>query len=179
MAPATGTACRRGGVAVMGVNAVVNQHGESSRRGRASFWGEPRRRSVVFQGQVLLLENLKERRQLMFDMLVRERFEVGVVEDARDAVQLLSDGLFSESAKAPELIIGNARMLGDAGLTALERLCAHHPEVPVILYSAFTSPKLRERMARIHGACLLDESAALEDLRDAALTLATSRQTSL
>ncbi|WP_395806079.1 response regulator [Archangium minus] len=163
----------------MGVNAVVNQHGESSRRGRASFWGEPRRRSVVFQGQVLLLENLKERRQLMFDMLVRERFEVGVVEDARDAVQLLSDGLFSESAKAPELIIGNARMLGDAGLTALERLCAHHPEVPVILYSAFTSPKLRERMARIHGACILDESAALEDLRDAALTLATSRQTSL
>ncbi|QRK07528.1 response regulator [Archangium violaceum] len=163
----------------MGVNAVVNQNRESSRMGRASFWGEPRRHSVVFQGQVLLLENLKERRQLMRDMLVKERFEVGVVDDARDAVQLLSEGLFSGPSKAPELIIGNARMLGDAGLAALERLCASHPEVPVILYSAFTSPKLRERMARIHGVCILDASADLEDLRTTALALVSSRQTSL
>lgn len=163
----------------MGVIAVVNQNRESSWMGRASFWGEPRRRSVVFQGQVLLLENLKERCQLMSDMLVQERFEVGVVEDARDATQLLSEGLFSGPSKAPELIIGNARMLGDAGLAALERLCASHPEVPVILYSAFTSPKLCERMARIHGAHILDESAALEDLRDAAVALASSHQTGL
>lgn len=160
----------------MGASAVLSQNRESSRAGRSGFWSEPRRRTVVFQGQVLLIENLKERRQVMCDMLAQERFQVGVVEDARDAVQLLAEELFSEQAKVPELVICNARMLGDAGLDALASWCAHNPEVPVILYSAFTSPKLRERMARIPGACVLEPSSDLEDLRSAALSLATSRQ---
>ncbi|HYO55322.1 response regulator [Archangium sp.] len=158
-------------------NAVLTQQRESLRMG-AAFRGEPRRRTVVFQGQVLLIENLRERRQLLCDMLAQEHFEVGVVEDARDAVQLLSESLFSEQAKMPELIICNARMLGDVGLAALERLCASNPDVPVILYSAFTSPKLRERMARIGGAWVLEPSSDLEDLRSAAVSLAAaSRQT--
>lgn len=162
----------------MGASAVLSQNGES-RVGRAAFWHEPRRRTVVFQGQVLLIENLKERRQVMCDMLAQERFQVGVVEDARDAVQLLAEGFTSEQAKLPELVICNARMLGDSGLEALARWCAGNPEVPVILYSAFTSPKLRERMARIPGACVLEPAADLEDLRSAALSLASSRQTGL
>ncbi|WP_233262193.1 response regulator [Vitiosangium sp. GDMCC 1.1324] len=163
----------------MGANAVVSQNRGSSRMGRAAFRGESRRRTVVFQGQVLLIENLRARCQLMNDMLVQERFEVGVVEDARDAVQLLSESFFSEQAKVPELIICNTSMLGDAGLEALSRLCERLPDVPVILYSAFTSPKLRERMARIGGAFILDPASGLEDLRAAALALASSHQTSL
>jgi CheY-like chemotaxis protein len=163
----------------MEASAVLSQNRESSRAGRGGFWSEPRRRTVVFQGQVLLIENLRERRQLMCDMLAQERFQVGVVEDARDAVQLLAEGLFSEQAQEPELVICNARMLGDAGLETLARWCAHNPDVPVILYSAFTSPKLRERMARIPGARVLEPSSDLEDLRSAALSLASSRQTGL
>jgi CheY-like chemotaxis protein len=163
----------------MEASAVLSQNGESSRAGRAAFWRERRRRTVVFQGQVLLIEDLKERRQVMCDMLAQERFQVGVVEDARDAVQLLAEDRFSEQAQKPELVICNARMLGDAGLDALARWCAHNPDVPVILYSAFTSPKLRERMARIPGACVLEPPSDLEDLRSAALSLATSRQTGL
>lgn len=159
----------------MGVNAVVTQERVSSRAGR----GASRRRPVVFQGQVLLLENLKERRQLMCDMLAQEHFVVGVVEDARDAVQLLSEDLASGQTQVPELILCNARMLGDAGLAALERLCASHPDVPALLYSAFTNPRLRERMARIPGAWLLDPSADLEELRSAVVSLAASRQTGL
>ncbi|MFY0568521.1 response regulator [Archangium lansingense] len=150
-----------------------------SKAGRTAFWGESRRRLVVFQGQVLLLENLKERRQFMCDMLAQERFEVGVVEDARDALQLLSEDLFSGQTQVPELILCNARMLGDAGLAALERLCDSHPDVPVILYSAFTSPRLRERMARIPGAWILDHSSDLEELRSAVVSLAASRQMGL
>jgi DNA-binding NarL/FixJ family response regulator len=102
-----------------------------------------------------------------------------VVEDARDAVQLLSHDLFSGQMQVPELILCNARMLGDAGLAALERLCASNPHVPVILYSAYLNPRLRERMARIPGAWILDSSADLEDLRTAVVSLAASRQTSL
>ena len=163
----------------MGASAVLTQSSERSRAGQAALRGTPRKRPVVFQGQVLLIENLRERRQLMCDMLAHERFEVGVVEDARDAIPLLSEGLVSGEGKMPELLICNARMLGDAGLEALARLRATHPGVPIILFSAFTSPKLRERMARIEGACILDQSFDLEDLRSATLSLATPRRTLL
>jgi CheY-like chemotaxis protein len=163
----------------MGVNAAVAQQKVSGSVQAASWKGEPRKRPVMFQGQVLLLESLKERCQYMCDMLAQERFEVGVVEDARDAVQLLSHDLFSGQAQVPELILCNARMLGDAGLAALERLCASNPDVPVILYSAYLNPRLSERMARIPGAWLLDSSADLEDLRSAVVSLVASRQTGL
>ena len=166
-------------MAVMGANAVLTQKRVMSRAGQAAFREDPRRRTVVFQGQVLLIENLKERSQLMRDMLTQERFEVGVVDDARDALELLSQGLLSGQSKQPELILCNARMLGDAGLAALTKLAERHPDVPVILYSPFTSPKLRAAMARVEGAFILDESSDLEDLRAAVLSLAASRQTSL
>ncbi|QRN93721.1 response regulator [Archangium violaceum] len=133
----------------------------------------------MFQGQVLVIENLRERRQLLCDMLSQERFEVGAVEDARDAVQLLSQGLFSGKGKMPELIICNVRMLGDAGLEALAWLSARHPEIPVILLSAFTTPKMRERLARIDGAYVLDQFFDVEDVRSAAVSLAASRQTTV
>jgi CheY-like chemotaxis protein len=166
-------------MAMMGASAVVTQNRAVSRAGQVAFRAEPRRRTVVFQGQVLLIENLRERSQLMRDMLTQERFEVGVVDDAQDALALLSDGLVSEQSKQPELIICNARMLGEAGLQALALLSQSHPDVPVILYSPFTSPKLRAAMTRVEGAFILDASSDLEDLRSAALTLAPSRQTSL
>ncbi|MFE8597656.1 response regulator [Archangium violaceum] len=158
---------------------TVNQQGASSRAGRAMFRGESRKRPVAFHGQVLLIENLKERRHLMCDMLAHERFEVGVVEDAREAIQLLAGELLSGQRQVPELILCNARMLGDAGLAALERLCASNPDVPVILYSPFTNPRLREQIARIPGAWFMDHSARLEDLRSTVVSLASSRQTSV
>ena len=163
---------------MMGASAVVTQNRVST-AGQVAFRAEPRRRTVVFQGQVLLIENLRERSQLMRDMLTQERFEVGVVDDAQDALALLSEGLVSGQGKPPELIICNARMLGEVGLEALALLSESHPDVPVILYSPFTSPRLRAAMARVEGAFVLDASSDLEDLRSAALTLAPSRQTSL
>jgi CheY-like chemotaxis protein len=160
----------------MQASAVVNQQGESSRAGRAVYRGETRKRPVGFHGQVLLIENLKERRQHMCDMLTQERFEVAVVETSREAIQLLSEELLSGRTQAPALILCNARMLGDAGLAALERLCASNPDVTVILYSAFTNPRLHAQMSRIPGAWFLDPSAKLEDLRSAVVSLADSRE---
>ncbi len=161
------------GVVVMGGNAVLFQRRESSRVGCAAFMGAPRKRTVVFQGQVLLIENLRARQQLMRDMLTQERLEVGVVEDAWDAAQLLSWSCFAGQGSAPEFVICNARILDDAGFEALERLWAYNPDVSVILYTPFASPKLREKMARIEGACVLDPSSDLEDLRVAALSMTT------
>ena len=161
----------------MEASAVGAQGRGASRGGLAACWKESRKHPVLFQGQVLLIENLRERRESIREMLASERFAVGEIEDAREAIRLLSGGFFAQEATAPGLLICNARMLGEAGLEALEHLCANHPGLPVVLMSAFTTPKLRERMARIPGACILDQAFNLEDVRFAALALAVSRQT--
>ncbi len=163
---------------VMGANAVLTQSREWARAGQA-LRSAPRKRSVTFQGQVLLIENLRERSEFVRDMLAQERFEVGVVEDAREAVELLSQGFTASESQVPELLICNVRMLGDAGLEALARLSASHPEMSVILVSAFSSPKLRERMARIPAAYVLDQFFEVEDVLATALELAASRRTSV
>ncbi|HEX8436546.1 response regulator [Archangium sp.] len=162
----------------MGANAVRTQARGWTRVGQAPQ-SAPRKRSVTFQGQVLIVENLRERSQPVRDMLAQERFEVGVVEDARDAVELLSQGFAAGQGTVPELIICNVRMLGEAGLEALAQLSASHPEVSILLISAFTSPKQRARLERIPGAYILDQFFALEDVRSAALELAASRRSSL
>jgi CheY-like chemotaxis protein len=163
---------------VMGANAVLTQSKQWAQAGQA-LRGAPRTRSVAFQGQVLLIENLRERSQFLRDMLAQERLEVGVVEDARAAIELLSQGFTASDCKMPEFIICNVRMLGDAGLEALARLSDAHPEMPIILISAFTSPKQRERMARIPAAYVLDQFFELEDVRATVLALTASRQTTV
>ncbi len=163
---------------VMGANAVLTQGRQWAQVGQA-LGSAPRTRSVSFQGQVLLVENLRERSGLVRDMLAQERLEVGVIDDPRAAVALFSQGFTASDCQVPELIICNVRMLGDAGLEALARLSDEYPEVPVILLSAFTSPKQRERMARIPGAYVLDQFFELEDVRDTVLALTASSQTTV
>ena len=119
------------------------------REGQVGFWGEASRRSSLHHGQVLLVENLQVRRQVICDMLARERFGWDVVDNAREAVMLLAEGLFSRRLRMPELVICNARVVGEAGLNALARLRSRRPDVHVIVFSAFTSPRLREAKCRV------------------------------
>lgn len=143
-------------------------------RNKVSSRGVARKRPGSSRGRVLVIENLRERSQLVSDTLSGERFGVEQVADAREVLPLLSQ-LFS-SGQVPELLVCNARMLGDAGLELLARLSARYPEVSVIFYSAFTSPKLREQMARVEGAWILDQPFNPEHLRSVALSVATSQR---
>jgi DNA-binding NtrC family response regulator len=160
----------------MDAMAMVSQNGRSSRARQAAVRGSPRKRASSSRRQVLVIENLRGRSQLLNDMLVQERFEVGGIEDAREALQLLSHGFLFAQGKVPELIICNAQMLGEAGLEVLAQLCAWNPGVSVILYSAFVSPKLRERMARVEGAWVLEQPFNLEHLRSLVVSVAASRE---
>lgn len=150
----------------------------TDREVQTGFWGEPRRRAPLHQGQVLLVEKLRARRQVICDMLARERFGWGFIENAQDAVWVLAEGLLSRQVRMPELIICNARVVGEPGLSALARLRARRPDVHVIVFSAFTSPKLREAMSRIWGARVFDQDFGLADLRAASLALAHPRRRS-
>lgn len=143
-------------------------------RNRVSSRSVSRKRTSASRGRVLVVENLRERGQLVSDTLLGERFEVEQVADARDALQLLTQ-VFS-SGQVPELIVCNARMLGDAGLELLARLGARYPEVSIIFYSAFTSPKLREQMARVEGSWILDQPFNPEHLRSVAVSVSTAQR---
>jgi DNA-binding response OmpR family regulator len=152
---------------VMQANGVVARNRISSR-------GVSRKRSSASRGRVLVIENLRERSRLLSDMLVQERFEVVGVEDARGVLQLLTQAFTAEQGNPPEFVICNAPMLGEAGLELLARLSASHPGVSVSLYSAFSSSKLRERMARVEGAWILDQPFNPEHLRSVLLSVASS-----
>ena len=148
----------------------------SALEGPTGFWGEPRRRTLIHAGQILLVENLRIRRQVLCEMLAREQFGCGVVEEPRAAVQLLSVGLYSGRGWMPELIMCNARIVGDAGLRALALLRERRPDVSVVLYSLFSTPRLRARMEEVEGALVLDQCFGLGELRAAALNMTTSRR---
>jgi hypothetical protein len=163
----------------MSANAVWAARREPGQRSVQSvFWGEPRRRTLVYPGQVLLLESLKARCVAIRDMLVRERFGCGVVQDAREVVPLFG-ALLAGQYRMPELFICNARMLDDAGFKALERLSVNRPHLPIVIFSVFSNPRLRARMARLRGACVFDQYFGLADVRDACLALTTFCRRSL
>ncbi|ATB26628.1 response regulator [Melittangium boletus] len=162
----------------MSANAVWAQRQESGQAGQGVFWGEPRRQALVYPGQVLLIESLKARCQAIRDMLERERFGCGVVQDARE-VAPLAERLLLGQHRMPELLICNARMLDDAGLAALVRLSTSRPHLPIIVFSVFSNPRLRASMARLRGACVFDQHFGLGDLRDACLALSTFSRRSL
>ena len=169
---------RHDGGESMSANAVWAQRQESGQTGQRVFWGEPRKQCLVHPGQVLLLESLKARCLAIRDMLVRERFGCGVVQDPRE-VAPLAERLMLGQHRMPELVICNARMLDDAGLAALVRLSTIRPQLPVIVFSVFSNPRLRARMARLRGACVFDQHFGLVDLRDACLALSTFCRKSL
>ena len=121
--------------------------------------------------RVLVMENLRERSDFLSEQLPTERCEVHVMDSARDALEWLHESVGSRRRAGLDLLVCNARMLGDAGLELLARWCAFNPHVPVLLVSAFTNARLRARMAAVPGGVVMDQDFSLEDVRATALSL--------
>ena len=125
-----------------------------------------------------MLESLRARGQAVCERLTQERFDVDLVEEVRAALHWLAEGLVPGQGVEPALLICNARMLGEAGLGLLARWREVHPHVPVLFLSAFESPKLRARLARLPGCLILDQSFAIEDVCATALSQVAAYATS-
>jgi DNA-binding response OmpR family regulator len=155
-------------MAVMQTPPVTAQNKDASSTGsrdaRRSHQGSP-------PARVLVMENLHERSAFLESQLPAERCEVHVMDSARDALTWLQDAVHSRRRVGVDLLVCNARMLGDAGLELLARWCAFNPQVPVLLVSAFTNAKLRARMAAVPGGVVLDQDFSLEDVGATALSL--------
>ena len=64
-------------------------------------------------------------------------YEVDAFENAADALSALGTRRVRD-LPAPDLLFTDVRMPGDDGLVLLEKLKAAHPELPVIVMSAYT-----------------------------------------
>lgn len=126
-------------------------------------------RGVGGTSRILVMENLRARGGPLRELLAQQRLEVTWMEDVRDAWRWLAEGLVPARGPVPAMLICNPRMLGEAGLGLLERWRQFHPGVPVLLLSAFESPRLRARLARLSGCLLLEQSFTLEDVCATAL----------
>ena len=165
-------------MAVKRAYSVVAQQEVPIRSGARSSRRSPPEHPRATPWRVVVMENLRERGHGLKEMLLQDRFEVDVVEDARGALSRLAEELLPEGRTPPDMLICNARMLGEPGLALLEQWCHAHPWVPVILVSAFTNPRLRARMECLPVSLVLDQSFALEDVRSAAVAMAESDATS-
>lgn len=119
--------------------------------------------------RVLLAEDQAEMRALLCGMLAREGYEVVVAQDGPGLIQTLIAGLTEDGdAWVPDLIISDVRMPGFSGVEVLARLRRESWATPVLLITAFGDDELREQVAGLGGARVLDKPFELEELKELA-----------
>jgi two-component system nitrogen regulation response regulator GlnG len=100
-------------------------------------------------------------RELIASTLLLEGFSVTQAKSGEELLRLVDAG------PTPDLVITDVNMPpGIDGIAVLSHLRSHHPNLPVILMSAFVTPRLRARAAQSGpAAALLSKPFRLDDLR--------------
>ncbi|UCD94053.1 MAG: response regulator [Candidatus Zixiibacteriota bacterium] len=79
---------------------------------------------------ILIIDDEDHIRKLYTDFLTREGYSVESVADESEALKILSEKEF-------DLVILDIELEGESGLEVLKRLKSDHPELPVILNTAY------------------------------------------
>jgi len=82
---------------------------------------------------VWVIDDDKSIRWVLEKALKQANMEVTTFESADEALQLLR-----ENAIAPNVVISDIRMPGSDGLSLLKQLKAQHPDVPILIMTAFS-----------------------------------------
>lgn len=99
---------------------------------------------------ILLVDDDPEMRAMLRDYLAGAGFRVAEAAD--------TDALFTLVPRVgPAAIILDHELPGEWGLEVLPVLCQRHPNVPVILVTAFGGPRLRVAALRLGAAGYLDK----------------------
>jgi two-component system, response regulator, stage 0 sporulation protein F len=101
--------------------------------------------------QVVVADDDADMRSLIAQSLRRAGLEVIEAEDGRALIEVFERAEDAPSGELPDLIITDVHMPGTSGLTALARLAQTHPNVPIIVITAFGDETTHEA-ARAHGA---------------------------
>ncbi|MFO0585955.1 MAG: response regulator [Polyangiaceae bacterium] len=112
--------------------------------------------------KIVVAEDDTEMRALLSEMMRRDGYEVREVKDGRELLLVLEDVCLR--GIAPDLIVSDIRMPGYTGLELLWAMREADIVLPVILITAFSDRKVRDR-ARRGGAILVDKPLDFDDLR--------------
>jgi CheY-like chemotaxis protein len=117
--------------------------------------------------RVLIAEDDPEMRALLAQSLAEAGAVVEQVPDGYAMRERLTQ--IVDEDQMPDLVISDVRMPGWSGLDVLRWLSVNHPEIPVILITAFGERETHERARQLGAVAVYDKPLDLDKLRDAAL----------
>jgi DNA-binding NtrC family response regulator len=120
---------------------------------------------------VFVADDDVEMRQLLVTVLRREGYEVS---EASGGSELL-EALRASEHRPPDLVISDVEMPRGNGLRVLASVRRSHPEVPVVLITAFGSPEVHREADRLGAAMVLDKPFRFDALREIVQNLMSRR----
>src|SRR5881396_1869392 len=106
---------------------------------------------------VLLVDDEKNMRLSLQAMLADEGYDARTVENAEEALGLLAREKFF-------MIVTDAHLTGMSGYDLLARLRSAHPELPVLMITAYATPKLAVEAIKAGAIDYLSKPFAPEEL---------------
>jgi DNA-binding NtrC family response regulator len=114
--------------------------------------------------RVLVAEDDDALRELVRAHLEDTGFQVDLVGDGQSLKAFLLAQV--PPGAMPDVVLLDVRMFGWTGLEALRWLSIHHPEIPVLLMSAFADATLHDAARRMGAVAFFDKPVNLDVLRD-------------
>ena len=87
----------------------------------------------------------------------KDEFDVILAGDGQTAMQKLENSSVS-------LVVADLKMPGIDGFSLLARISEHHPDIPVIIITAYGSPQIREMVQQNGAAGYLEKPFMIDDL---------------
>lgn len=126
------------------------------------------------KARVLLAEDDPEMRALLAQSLA----EAGATVDLACDGNAMRERLAALDADAlPDVVISDVRMPGWSGLDVLRWLSVNHPQIPVILITAFGGQETHERARQLGAVAVYDKPLDVAELRRAVLGMVRASET--
>jgi len=125
---------------------------------------EPETQPKPHTSIVVLAEDDDDTRQLIAAFLRRDGYDVVEVEDGSELEFFLS-AMYAQDRERPALILSDIRMPGRNGLEVVAHVREHDADVPIVLFSAYTTGSMRREAQNLGVAALLGKPFTLEELQ--------------
>jgi DNA-binding response OmpR family regulator len=109
--------------------------------------------------RVLIIEDDEEMRSLLKDFFVEEGFETDSVSNGYDAFGILVKKPF-------DLVVTDIRMPGLTGLDILPKIRKIHPDVAIVVITAFGTEEVRRKAFERGANAYLEKPIHFQELRD-------------
>lgn len=101
--------------------------------------------------------------------LILQGMDIQIVGEATNA----NEAMEAVANLRPDIVLMDIRMEGGDGLNALGRMKLDHPDLPIVLYSAYDNPTYIARAVALGASGYVLKSASRERLHEALLTAAS------